>query len=86
VGYEAALLALEGSTKRVVEIVRADLLATPAFDASPNMSSYRHWHIYATGSAIGLILDRLDVDWRPDIQRGSTFWDLLERAVAGVRQ
>lgn len=82
VGYEAALLALENSTHRVSEIVRADLLATPPFDANPRMTSYRHWHIYATGSAIGLILDRMNVDWRYAVQEGSTFIELLERAVA----
>ncbi len=82
VGYQAAYLATRGSAEQVAELVRADLLATPVFDGEDYMSNgYRQWHIYATGAAIGLLLDRMHIPWREKMQSGSTFEGLLRDAV-----
>ena len=34
------------------------------------------WRLYGTGAAIGALLDRLSVDWRPQVERGESL-DLL---------
>lgn len=87
VGYEAAYLATRGTTAGITDLVTTDLLATPPFESEDYMSSgYRQWHIYATGAAIGLLLDRMNIDWRKAIQDGATFEELLRQAVSFVEQ
>lgn len=76
VSYEvvANLLGKPGSW--VPEHVRSDLLSTPSFDQNPG--ALRHWHIYATGAGIGLIMDKLGVAWRRKVQEGQTLFDCLQ--------
>jgi hypothetical protein len=83
VGYEAAHLVAQGTTEGVASLVIADLLATPGFGGEDYMSNgYREWHIYATGAAIGLVLGRLNIEWRQAMQDGATFEELLRSAVS----
>ncbi len=81
VGYEAALRAVGRPTEDRVALIVWDLRHVPPFDAGPNRNSYRHWHIYATGSAIGVLLDRLRPGWREAMQAGETFPVLLEQSL-----
>lgn len=82
ISYRAALLAVEGSDERLFDLIRSDLFGTPGFDdPQREMDSYRHWHIYATGAAIGILLERLGVPWKEPLERGATFWDLLNGAL-----
>ncbi len=81
VGYEAALHAVGRPSEDRVPLIVWDLRHAPPFDADPNKSSYRHWHIYASGSAIGVLLDRLSPGWRSAMQAGETFPALLEQAL-----
>lgn len=60
----------------VSEHVRSDLLSTPAFEQNP--SSFRHWHIYATGAGMGLVMDELGVSWRQEVQDGQSLFERLE--------
>jgi hypothetical protein len=88
VAYSAGLLAVRGHTDELVAIARQDLLSTPLFDGSqPDLGSYRGWHIYATGVAICILLDRLDPSgsWREPLRRGTGLAELLSRA-AGQRR
>jgi hypothetical protein len=83
VSYRAGLLAVEGAANDLVPLLASDLRNTPAFDdPAQSRSPLRHWHIYATGSAIALLLDRLRVPWQRELERGATFVDLLRGAVA----
>jgi hypothetical protein len=82
VGYRAGLLAVEGTASDMVALISSDLRNTPPFDDPTRTSgSLRHWHIYATGSAIGMLLDRLGVTWKRELERGDSFVDVLTRAV-----
>jgi hypothetical protein len=84
IGYRAGLESVDGNLERLVPLVRSDLENTPPFDdprATHPMGYFRQWHIYATGAAIGILLERLGVDWREEMQRGATFVDLLSAAV-----
>jgi hypothetical protein len=83
VAYRAALLAVEGSANDMVPLIASHLRNTPPFDAPYGaLGSFRLWHIYATGSAIGVLLDRLRVPWKRELEQGATFVELLARAVA----
>jgi hypothetical protein len=82
VGYRAGLLAVEGGTDRLTTIVRADLESTPPFELDYGSGgAFRHWHIYATGSAIAILLERLGVPWMEELEAGATFVDVLSRVV-----
>lgn len=83
--YQALTAALENSGRSVRELVYQDLVSTPPFSRDRETSSYRHWHIYATGAAIGLLLDRLHVSWRSRLQAGATFFELAQEAAVGGR-
>src|SRR6266540_3276806 len=39
------------------------------------------WRLYGTGAAIALILTRLDVQWKPLIEKGAMLDELLEKAL-----
>jgi hypothetical protein len=39
------------------------------------------WRLYGTGAAAGIVLDRLNVPWQAELQRGATFVQLLAKAV-----
>lgn len=82
VGYEAGLLAARRSRSDLPAVLRADLL-DPRLETDDFGRIYRSAHIYATGGAIGLLLDRLKADWRIRMESGATFVDLLAEA-AGV--
>lgn len=83
-GYVASFEAMGRSRRDIIAALQSDLLDTPPFDRLPHgtrRGSYRHWHIYATGGAIGLLLDRLRVTWRERLQHGVTFVSLLTQVV-----
>ncbi|MBX9854528.1 MAG: hypothetical protein K2Y26_03330, partial [Gemmatimonadaceae bacterium] len=65
----------------VAALVVQDLQQTPSFAAGqPDdyfSNAYRQQHIYATGAAIAVILERLKAPWRDAIQSGATFEELL---------
>jgi hypothetical protein len=83
VAFRAALLAVEGTTNDMVPLIGSDLRNTPPFDAPYGpFGPFRQWHIYATGSAIGVLLERMGVSWKRELEQGATFLDLLTRAVA----
>lgn len=82
VGYDAGLIAAGRDSSSVRAIIRSDLVHAPPFDAPGfQLGAYRQWHVYATGSAIALLLRQLGVDWKSDVQNGATFADVLERAL-----
>ena len=87
VGYTAAMRRLRRSRADVSALVARDLEHTPSFaDGQPDDyfgNSYRQWHIYATGAALALLLERLGVAWQAEIQSGATF-DALVRRHLGV--
>lgn len=85
VGYSAGLLAVHGSTDALVETVRFDLLNTPPFDQPLWRSGpYRDWHLYATGSAIAILLDRIapSTSWKDPLARNTPFPELLRDALS----
>lgn len=81
--YQALNAALESFGRSPRELVHRDLLTTPSFSADEGRSSYRRWHIYATGAAIGLLLDRLAMKWRARLEGGATFFQLAQEAAGG---
>lgn len=82
VAYQALNASLECCGRSVRELIHRDLLTTAPFVRDTVTSSYRHWHIYATGAAIGLILDRLAMEWRSRLEGGATFFQLAQEAAA----
>jgi len=85
VGITSAFAALGRSKEDLVAAVRRDLLETPPLNTAWGPDGpYRNWHIYATGAAIGLLLDRVGVPWREELQGGQTFIGILSRAVEGA--
>jgi hypothetical protein len=81
VGIQAALLATGGSPEQLAAALRPYLAAS--FDSASGGLPERliRWRVYGTGSAIGLLLDLLGVDWRSRMERGATFDELLGAAV-----
>lgn len=85
VGLELALAAAGLPESGVRGAVVDDLRNTPAFAGQDYMNNpYRHWHIYATGSAIGLLLQDFEVAWRERVQGGWTPYALLLDDVVGL--
>lgn len=80
VSYHVVANLLGKPASWVSEHVRRDLLSTPAFEQNPG--ALRHWHIYATGAGIGLILDKLGVAWHQEVQEGQTLFDCLEESAS----
>lgn len=60
-------------------LIIADLLSTPNFIHRPE--ALRHWHIYATGAASGVLLDNLGMDWQSEVQGGATLVEMLLEAI-----
>jgi len=85
VGYTAALLRMRGSRVEVPQIIALDLQHTPSFGEGRSDdyfgNGYRQWHIYATGAAIGVLLEKLGIEWREELQAGASFEELLRRFV-----
>ncbi len=87
VGYATGLLAARGDLDDLIEIVSSDLRNTPRFDEPLWQSGpYRDWHVYATGAAIIILLDRLDPtgSWRESLARNAAFPGLLRQALSAV--
>lgn len=80
VSYRLATRAAGKPASSVVDLVINDLLSTPALDRHP--SQFRHWHIYATGAAIGLILDKLGVSWRQEAREGEPLFYRLRDVIS----
>lgn len=81
VGYTSALLRMRRTRADVAALVVQDLQQTPSFAAGQAddyfSNAYRQQHIYATGAAIAVILERLKAPWRSAVQSGATFEELL---------
>lgn len=84
VGLELAFAAAGLPESAVRGTVVDDLRNTPAFVGQNYMDNpYRQWHIYATGSAIGLLLQDFGVPWRERVEEGWTPYGLLLQDVVG---
>lgn len=81
VGYQGLFAARGGTVADLTRLVLRDLETSPVFDENSQTSWYRHWHIYATGSALGLLLDRLGIEWRAKMEAGATFVDFVRAVV-----
>lgn len=81
VGLEAGLLASAEGRTGLPEALRPHL--TRPLDSVPGGVIERliRWRVYGTGAAIGFLLDRLGTDWRPRLEEGATFDELLGMAV-----
>jgi hypothetical protein len=81
ISYSAVL----GPSSRFIDTVQADLAATPRFDdQSRSLGAYRQWHVYGTGVAIGILLERMGIEWKRRVELGETLMGLLEESVAGL--
>lgn len=78
--YSLVMKLTASPDSRVADLIHSDLLSTPAFDHNPHQ--FRHWHIYATGAGIGLVLDKLGVSWRREVQEGESLFDRLRVVTA----
>lgn len=87
VGYTATFRRMRRSPTAVRDLIVLDLQRTPSFAAGRLNdyfgNSYRQWHIYATGAAIGVLLEKRGVRWRDAIQEGATFEELLRNHLRG---
>lgn len=79
VSYRMVTRAAGKPASDVVDLVHSDLLSTPALDRHP--SQFRHWHVYATGAAIGLVLDKLGVSWRQEARAGEPLFYRLRDVI-----
>jgi hypothetical protein len=76
VGYVAGISANGGTRDAVASVVIKDLLSR-ALELGDFVSEFRHKHVYATGAAIGLLLDDIDAKWKAKMEAGATFPELL---------
>lgn len=79
VGFQGAAAALGIDSQRL----RNGIIATLEMDLSQHGSSpltQFRWRAYGTGSAMGLLLDRLGVDWREQVAAGAPLDSLLHAA------
>lgn len=82
VGYVSTFMQADGDRQRVVSTLQADLRAPIDFAANGGgrRGPWRSWHIYATGGALGVLLDRMSCDWKPVVVAGYTPFGVLARA------
>lgn len=82
VGYVATFMPADGNWQRVVSTLQADLRAPIDFaaDGGGHRGPWRSWHIYATGGALGVLLDGMGCDWKPVVAAGYTPFGVLVRA------
>ncbi len=78
VGVTAAALSTGSAPDSVTAMVRE--LLTTELDA-PDPRWLLRFRVYGTGAAIGILLDRLGVEWKARMQAGATFHELLSGAV-----
>lgn len=82
VGLKAALLATRATPGELADLLLPYLnLPLERFPGGPSERLIR-WRVYGTGAALGLLLERLGLDWRSRVQAGATFNALLAEAVA----
>lgn len=83
VGCTAAARALEEPAQRVTECVTEELeRPLDDFPAMPEADARQmRWRQYGTGAAMALLLDRLEVEWRAQVQAGAYLDELLSAAV-----
>lgn len=67
------------ASQELVSLLQEDLREPLDFAqaAAGSVRTWRSWHIYATGAAIGVLLDRLGCDWRLAVAEGSSFFAVL---------
>jgi hypothetical protein len=84
--YRAAIGAGNASAPALLSVVREDLLTPLDFTGSAEASgrTWRNWHVYASGAAIGLVLDRLGCDWREAVSAGYSMFAVLVQGVGFV--
>lgn len=80
VGWQAALVADDAQPDRLAEVLRQNL-PQPILEENVRVVDRYRNQLYATGAAIGAILDMLNVDWRQAMERGASFPELLADAV-----
>lgn len=80
VGYHAGLIARDGHAEDLSSHLR-ELLLAPHLDANVNVADRYRSQLYATGSAIGRVLDLLGAEWREGLADGASFPELLAGAV-----
>lgn len=81
VGYSAAVRALDLSATATADIIGRDL-RKPAKTSRFGGEWTLRLRVYATGAAIGVLLERLATDWRSGVERGASLEALLVRSVA----
>jgi hypothetical protein len=79
-GYRASLLARYGSTDDLQHTLVRNL-TDPRFEENVRVAERYRTQLYATGAAIGLILDRLEYKWQQRLAAGEPFPQLLAEAV-----
>ena len=81
VGLQAGLFAVPAGRGDLENALLPFL--TRSLESHPGGPAERliRWRVYGTGAAIGLLLDRLRIDWRARLQDGATFEALLREAV-----
>lgn len=81
VGLEAALLAAQGTREALADSL-APYLTRPLDSVAGDLPGVLiRWRVYGTGAALGFLLDRLGEAWRPHLESGAAFDDLLANAV-----
>jgi hypothetical protein len=80
--YVATFLATDGDLDRLTPTIQSDLRAPLDFAANGGgeRGPWRSWHIYATGAALGVLLDRLGCEWQPAVAQGYTLFGAISRA------
>ncbi|MBC8087074.1 MAG: hypothetical protein H7Z40_07385 [Phycisphaerae bacterium] len=84
VGYQLAFATTRGRVSAATDSVLHDLRRSlDTYPAGLNAQwPLMRWRLYGTGAAMGLLLDRLQTDWRGDVQRGAVLDELLAIAIA----
>lgn len=79
VGYHAGLIARHGNADDLSNHLR-ELLLAPHLEENVNVADRYRSQLYATGAAIGRVLDRLGFGWRESMADGASFPELLADA------
>jgi hypothetical protein len=78
VGIQGSLLVAGDPGGEAARLVR-DILTAVAPETDPYWRT--RFRVYGTGAALGLLLDRLGIEWRSELQGGETFDDVLRSAL-----
>ena len=76
VGYQAAGAALDLDGTEIVDAIARSLEVDLSTVGGNALTQYR-WRAYGTGSAMGLLLDRLGAEWREPVAAGAALDSML---------